>query len=181
MGAHASSIVCPAAVRKATPAAYPGGVRAVVQRSDSATVYVAGEQVGGFIGPGLTVLVGVGRDDGPGQADRLAAKVWGLRIFDADQFERSHCLAPGGPRELSASDLGLPLLVISQFTLYGRTSKGRRPTWEDAAAGPVAAPLVDRVVTALHGLGAQVTTGAFGADMRVTLTNDGPFTVLLEV
>ena len=73
------------------------------------------------------------------------------------------------------------MLVISQFTLYGRTSKGRRPTWEDAAAGPAAAPLVDRVVTALRGLGAQVTTGAFGADMRVTLTNDGPFTVLLEV
>lgn len=142
---------------------------------------VAGDQVGGFAGPGLTALVGVGREDTAAQADRLAAKIWGLRIFDADQFTHSRCLEPGGPRELSASDLVLPVLVISQFTLYGRTTKGRRPTWEDAAAGPVAEPLVDRVISALRDLGADVTTGVFGADMRVTLTNDGPFTVLLEV
>lgn len=156
-------------------------MRAVVQRCDGAAVVVAGEQVGGFDGPGLTVLVGVGRDDTVGDAQRLAAKVWGLRILEAAQFEASHCLAPGGPRELSASDLGLPLLVISQFTLMGRTDKGRRPTWEDAAPGPVAEPLVAQVVASLRDLGADVTTGVFGADMRVTLTNDGPFTVLLEV
>lgn len=142
---------------------------------------MAGSQVGGFVGPGLTALVGVHRDDTPEQAHRLAAKIWGLRVFDADRFAQSHCLEPACPRELSASDLRLPLLVISQFTLHGRTTKGRRPTWEDAAASPVAEPLVDRVVSALQGLGADVTTGVFGADMRVTLTNDGPFTVLLEV
>lgn len=152
-----------------------------MQRCDGASVVVAGVQVGGFEGPGLTVLVGVNREDGPGQSDRLAAKVWGLRIFDADRFETSHCLAPGGPRELSASDLGLPVLVISQFTLYGRTTKGRRPTWEDAASGPDAEPLVDQVAERLRQLGASVSTGSFGADMRVSLVNDGPFTVLLEV
>lgn len=156
-------------------------MRAVVQRCDGASVVVAGDQVGGFDGPGLTVLVGVGRDDDAESAKKLVAKVWGLRIFEADQFTQSHCLAPGGPRELSVSDLGLPLLVISQFTLLGRTNKGRRPTWEDAAPGPVAEPLVAQVVEALRDHGAQVTTGIFGADMRVTLTNDGPFTVLLEV
>lgn len=152
-----------------------------MQRSDGAEVVVAGERVGGFSGPGLVVLVGVNRADTTEQADRLAGKVWGLRIFDAHRFSESHCLAPGGSRELSASDLGLPVLVVSQFTLYGRTGKGRRPTWEDAAAAPDAEPLVDRVAARLSESGAQVTTGVFGADMRVTSTNDGPFTILVEV
>lgn len=152
----------------------------MVQRCDGASVTVAGRPVGGFVGPGLVVLVGVKRDDSGEQAARLAKKVWGLRIFEADRFGDSHCLEPGAPRELSASDLGLPILVVSQFTLYGRTEKGRRPTWEDAAPGPQAEPLVDAVVEHLRAAGAEVSTGSFGADMRVSLTNDGPFTVLLE-
>ena len=158
-----------------------GVVRAVIQRCDGAAVVVAGEQVGGFEGSGLTVLVGVNRSDTIAESRRLAAKVWGLRIFDAAAFSTSHCLEPGGPRELSASDLGLPVLVISQFTLYGRTDKGRRPTWEDAAAGADAEPLVAAVASSLAGLGATVTTGRFGADMRVTLTNDGPITLIIDV
>lgn len=153
----------------------------MVQRCDGAAVRVAGDQVGGFDGPGLAVLVGVARDDDESTADRLAAKVWGLRIFDADQFAASACLAPGGPAEVSAADLGLPVLVISQFTLMGRTDKGRRPTWEDAAPGPVAEPLVARMVHTLRAAGAVVSTGRFGADMRVSLTNDGPFTVIVDV
>lgn len=155
-------------------------MRAVVQRCDGAEVTVAGQRVGGFDGPGLTVLVGVGRDDTVQQADRLADKVWRLRVFDAEQHADRHCREPSATRELSASDLGLPLLVISQFTLLGRTDKGRRPTWEDAASGPVAEPIVDRVVHRLRALGAMVSTGRFGADMRVTLTNDGPVTLVLE-
>ena len=154
-------------------------VRAVVQRCDGAEVVVTGEVVGGFAGPGLTVLVGVSREDDRPAARRLAAKVWGLRIFDADQFP-DRCSAPSGPREVAASDLDLPILVISQFTLYGRTDKGRRPTWEDAARGPEAEPLVDAVAEELAALGATVSTGRFGADMRVTLTNDGPMTLILE-
>lgn len=156
-------------------------MRALVQRCDGAWVEVGGERVGGFDGPGLTVLVGVARDDTPQQADKLAAKVWNLRIFEADRFRDSTCLSPGGSRELSAADLGLPVLAVSQFTLYGRTDKGRRPTWEDAAAGDRAEPMVAAFADALRGLGATVTTGVFGADMRVSLTNDGPFTLLVEV
>lgn len=152
-----------------------------MQRCDGASVTVAGNQVGGFTGPGLTALVAVNRQDTAVQAERLAAKIWGLRIFDAASFAADRCVPPGGPAEVSAGDLSLPVLVISQFTLYGRTDKGRRPTWEDAAPGPVAEPLVAQVVAALAGLGATVSTGVFGADMRVTLTNDGPFTILLEV
>jgi D-tyrosyl-tRNA(Tyr) deacylase len=145
-------------------------------------VDVGGERVGGFEGPGLTVLVGVARTDTEEQARRLAAKIWGLRLFEADRLPaRLNEGAGDAPRELSASDLGLPLLVISQFTLYGRTTKGRRPTWEDAAPGPQAEPLVDAVVAELQRLGADVSTGVFGASMSVHLTNDGPFTVLLEV
>lgn len=141
---------------------------------------VAGESVGGFQGPGLTILVGVNRSDDETAARRLAAKAWTLRIFDAERFPE-HCREPGGSREVSAADLGLPVLVISQFTLHARTDKGRRPTWEDAARGPEAEPLVDAVADELAALGATVTTGRFGADMRVTVTNDGPMTVILDV
>jgi len=141
-------------------------VRAVVQRVSSASVTVAGEVVGRIDEPGLCVLVGVTHSDGPEQAHRLADKLWGLRIL-AD--------------EKSCADLGAPLLVISQFTLYGDARKGRRPTWAAAAPGPVAAPLVDEVIAALRRLGAKVETGEFGAQMRLELTNEGPFTVLLEI
>lgn len=154
-----------------------------MQRVDSAKVEVAGEVVGEIHGPGLLVLVGVTHTDGPDTADRLAGKVYGLRIFEADRLREAGvaCLPPGGAREVSAQDGALPVLVVSQFTLYGATTKGRRPTWEAAAPGPVAEPLVDRFATALRGLGAEVAQGLFGADMRVSLVNDGPITLLLEV
>jgi D-aminoacyl-tRNA deacylase len=116
--------------------------------------------------PGLLVLVGVTHDDTPAQAAKLAAKLWGLRILDGEK---------------SCSDLNAPLLVISQFTLYADTRKGRRPTWQAAAPGPVAEPLVDAVVAALRDLGARVQTGVFGADMQVSLVNDGPVTLILEM
>ena len=155
-------------------------MRALVQRADGASVSVHGEAVGGFQGPGLVALVGVTHSDTPELAARLANKVWGARLFDRDRLPRV-CVPPAGPAELSASDLGLPLLVVSQFTLYANTGKGRRPTWDAAAPRPVAEPLVDSFVDALRAAGASVETGRFGADMRVTLTNDGPITVLFEV
>jgi D-tyrosyl-tRNA(Tyr) deacylase len=138
----------------------------VVQRVSQASVSVSGDVVGAIDEPGLMVLVGVTHDDTPAQAARLAAKLWGLRVFDG---------------EVSCSDLGAPLLVISQFTLYGDTRKGRRPSWIAAAPGPVAEPLVEEVVGALRRLGARVETGRFGADMKVSLTNDGPVTLVLDV
>ncbi|MCQ4045730.1 D-aminoacyl-tRNA deacylase [Streptantibioticus rubrisoli] len=141
-------------------------MRAVVQRVTEAAVCVEGETVGKITGPGLCVLVGVTHDDTPQKAAQLARKLWTLRVL---------------PEERSCSDLGAPLLVVSQFTLYGDARKGRRPTWNAAAPGPVAEPLVDEVVAQLRALGAHVETGRFGAAMRVSLTNDGPFTVLLEV
>lgn len=143
-----------------------GGMRAVVQRVDGARVVVGGETVGEILGEGLCVLVGVTHDDTAEQAARLARKLWSLRILEGEK---------------SCSDNGAPLLVISQFTLYGDARKGRRPTWNAAAPGPVAEPLVDEVVARLRELGAEVATGRFGAKMEVSLTNDGPFTVLLEV
>ncbi|MFW6724622.1 D-aminoacyl-tRNA deacylase [Streptomyces sp. MAR4 CNY-716] len=141
-------------------------MRAVVQRVDGARVEVGGETVGEVVGEGLCVLVGVTHDDTPAKAAQLARKLWTLRVLDDEK---------------SCSDVAAPLLVISQFTLYGDPRKGRRPTWQAAAPGEVAEPLVDEVVAQLRALGAQVETGAFGARMRVTLTNDGPFTVLVEV
>jgi D-aminoacyl-tRNA deacylase len=141
-------------------------VRAVVQRVTSASVEVDGAVVGA-IGTGLLVLVGVTHGDTPAEANALARKIHGLRIL---RGERSLADQPGAAA-----------LVVSQFTLYGDARKGRRPTWAAAAPGPVAEPLVDRVVAALRELGAPVATGIFGADMRVGLVNDGPVTVLLEV
>ncbi|KGI69334.1 D-aminoacyl-tRNA deacylase [Mycolicibacterium rufum] len=143
-------------------------MRVLVQRVTSARVTVAGEVVG-EIRPttqGLLALVGVTHDDDPAKARRLAEKLWQLRILDGEK---------------SASDIGAPVLVVSQFTLYGNTTKGRRPTWNAAAPGPVAEPLVDAFADALRALGAHVQTGAFGADMAVELVNDGPVTVQLEL
>ncbi|MGE3812988.1 MAG: D-aminoacyl-tRNA deacylase [Candidatus Nanopelagicales bacterium] len=153
-------------------------MRAVVQRARGASVAVDGAVVGAFEGPGLVVLVGVTHDDTVEIAEKLAVKVHELRIFDADH---SPVPVEDGRRELSAAELGLPLLVVSQFTLYGDTRKGRRPSWTAAAPGPVAEPLVDHVVEVLRARGATVRTGVFGADMKVSLTNDGPITVLVEV
>jgi D-tyrosyl-tRNA(Tyr) deacylase len=154
-------------------------MRAVVQRVDGADVIVAGEEVGRIEGPGLLVLVGVTHSDDEAIARRLAQKVYDLRIFDASRFDPSR--VPDGSREVSASDVGLPVLVVSQFTLYADTRKGRRPTWDAAAPGPVAEPLVDVVADELRSRGAEVATGRFGADMRVGLVNDGPTTIIIDV
>lgn len=143
-------------------------MRAVLQRVARAAVRVDGETVATLDGPGLLALVGVTHDDGPEQADRMAAKIFGLRVFDG----------PAG--QASACDLGLPVLVVSEFTLYGQTDKGRRPSWSAAAPSPVAEPLVHRVVEALQVAGAVVSTGRFGAHMQVELVNDGPVTLVLE-
>lgn len=141
-------------------------MRAVVQRVDGASVAVDGRTVGEVLGEGLCVLVGVTHEDTPAKAAQLARKLWSLRVLEDEK---------------SCSDVGAPLLVISQFTLYGDARKGRRPTWNAAAPGPLAEPLVDEVVAQLRALGARVATGIFGADMKVSLTNSGPFTVLIEV
>jgi D-tyrosyl-tRNA(Tyr) deacylase len=156
-------------------------MRAVLQRVDGASVSVHGREVGRIEGPGLAVLVGVTHSDTPETAKSLAGKVYALRIFSAEDLRVSGvCVAPGSPREVSAADLGLPVLVISQFTLYADTRKGRRPTWDEAAPGDVAEPLVEQFAEELRRLGAKVQTGVFGADMRVSLVNDGPMTVIIE-
>jgi D-tyrosyl-tRNA(Tyr) deacylase len=141
-------------------------VRAVAQRVTQAQVTVDGQVIGSIGEPGLVVLVGVTHDDTAAKARKLAAKLWGLRILDGEK---------------SCSDNGAPLLVVSQFTLYAETAKGRRPTWNNAAPGPVAEPLVTAVVDELRSLGAHVETGRFGADMKVTLVNDGPVTIIIEL
>ena len=142
-------------------------MRVLVQRVSSASVSVDGRVVGAVRpdGQGLLAFVGVTHSDDPGKARRLAEKLWNLRIL-AD--------------ERSAADVNAPILVVSQFTLYANTAKGRRPTWNAAAPGAVAEPLVTAFADALRRLGAHVETGVFGADMRVALVNDGPVTVLLE-
>ena len=141
-------------------------MRAVVQRGARAAVRVDGAVVGEIDTAGLCVLVGVTHIDDAATADKLAEKLWHLRILDDEQ---------------SCADRNAPLLVISQFTLYGDTRKGRRPSWLAAAPGPVAEPLVDAVVAGLRARGATGATGRFGAEMKVELVNDGPFTVLLEI
>jgi D-tyrosyl-tRNA(Tyr) deacylase len=142
-------------------------MRVLVQRVTSASVSVGGEVVGAITpsGQGLVALVGVTHSDDAAIAGRLAEKLWQLRILD---------------EEKSAADVGAPILVISQFTLYANTVKGRRPSWNAAAPGAVAEPLVAAFTDALTALGAAVATGVFGADMQVALVNDGPVTVLLE-
>ncbi|HYB86915.1 MAG TPA: D-aminoacyl-tRNA deacylase [Streptosporangiaceae bacterium] len=141
-------------------------MRAVVQRVSQASVAVGGRVVGAIGEPGLLVLVGVTHQDTPQMAEKLAAKVWGLRILEGEK---------------SCSDEGAPLLVISQFTLYADLGKGRRPSWQAAAPGPVAEPLVGAVVSSLRALGARVETGVFGAEMKVSLINDGPVTIIMEL
>ncbi|MBT0565717.1 D-aminoacyl-tRNA deacylase [Williamsia sp. CHRR-6] len=144
-------------------------MRAVVTRVRSASVTVDGEVVG-HIDPGtgrqgLLALVGVTHDDTPRNARALADKLWHLRILDGER---------------SAADLDAPLLVVSQFTLYADVRKGRRPSWNAAAPGPVAEPLVTNVVESLQTYGATVATGRFGAHMQVLSVNDGPVTIIVE-
>ena len=140
-------------------------MRLVIQRVASAQVAVAGEVVGSISGPGLLILVGVTRDDTATDAARLTEKVWNLRILAGER---------------SCADQQAPILVVSQFTLYADTRKGRRPSWSAAAPRAISEPLVEAFVSALRALGAEVATGVFGADMQVTLVNDGPFTLILD-
>jgi D-tyrosyl-tRNA(Tyr) deacylase len=143
-------------------------MRVLVQRVSSAAVSVD-DRVVGAIRPdnqGLLAFVGVTHSDDADKAGRLAEKLWNLRIL-AD--------------ERSAADVNAPILVVSQFTLYADTAKGRRPSWNAAAPRPVAEPLVTAFAEALRGLGAHVETGVFGANMQVELVNDGPVTVFLEL
>ncbi len=140
-------------------------MRVVIQRALEGSVSVDGEVVGTLPSPGLVILAGITHDDTAQIVERVAAKVWGLRILDDER---------------SASDIHAPLLVISQFTLYAGTRKGRRPTWNAAAPGPVSEPLVDHFAEHLRSLGAHVETGVFGADMRVSLVNDGPMTIIID-
>ncbi|KSW30319.1 D-aminoacyl-tRNA deacylase [Cellulomonas sp. B6] len=140
-------------------------MRAVVQRVTRAAVRVDGQVVGKIDRPGLLALVGVTPGDGPAQVEVVARKIAELRILRDER---------------SAVDAGAPVLVVSQFTLYADVRKGRRPTWNAAAPGPVAEPLVDAVVAALRERGLEVATGRFGADMAVELVNDGPVTILVE-
>ncbi len=144
-------------------------MRALVQRVASASVTV-GDEVVAAIGPGLCVFVGVTHHDDATAATRLARRLWGLRIFGDE----------AGLANRSVEDLGGAVLVVSQFTLYADTSRGRRPSFGQAAPPERAEPLIDDLVVALRGLGAEVATGRFRAAMRVELVNDGPFTVLLE-
>jgi D-tyrosyl-tRNA(Tyr) deacylase len=143
-------------------------MRVLVQRVSSATISVDNEAVAAMRPDtqGLLAFVGVTHTDDVATAHRLAEKLWRLRILDGGQ---------------SAADIGAPILVVSQFTLYADTAKGRRPSWSAAAPGPVAEPLVDEFAAALRRLGADVSTGIFGAHMQVELVNDGPVTLLLEL
>ena len=145
-----------------------GDMRVLVQRVMSASVSVNGEVVGSIrpAGQGLLALVGVTHSDDADTAVRMADKLWQLRILDG---------------QLSAADTAAPILVISQFTLYANTTKGRRPTWNAAAPGSHAEPLVGVLAETLRGFGAEVQTGVFGADMQVESVNDGPVTVMLEI
>ncbi|MDP9390159.1 MAG: D-aminoacyl-tRNA deacylase [Actinomycetota bacterium] len=143
-------------------------MRAVVSRVDTAAVTVDGA-VAGQIGRGLLSLVGVGRDDHVASARTLARRIHELRIFPTEDGAQS------------AADLALPVLVVSQFTLYADTRKGRRPSWEPAAPAGVAEPLVEELVAELRRRGCTVSTGVFGARMQVSSVNDGPMTLLLEV
>lgn len=136
-----------------------------MQRADGARVVVDGAVVGGFEGEGLVVYLGITHDDGPAEIAWMARKLWDVRVLRSER---------------SASDVGAPVLVVSQFTLYGDARKGRRPTWQAAAPAPVSEPAYDAVCAELERLGARVERGVFGADMRVESVNDGPVTLILE-
>jgi D-tyrosyl-tRNA(Tyr) deacylase len=140
-------------------------MRAVIQRVSQASVTVDGKVVGALEGPGLLVLLGVTHDDTAADIDWMARKVWDLRLLRDEQ---------------SVSDVGAPVLVVSQFTLYGDARKGRRPTWSAAAPGPVSEPVYEAFCDRLAGLGATVERGVFGADMEVALVNDGPVTLVAD-
>ena len=140
-------------------------MRVVLQRAKSANVSIDGEIVGKIDSPGLVLLVGITHDDTPELTRRMAEKIWKLRILEG---------------EVSASDVDAPVLAVSQFTLYANTRKGRRPSWNQAAPGEISEPLFNQFVEDLRGLGAHVEPGQFGAEMQVSLVNDGPVTIILD-
>ncbi len=140
-------------------------MRLVVQRVSSAQVEVGGEVVGAIDRPGLVILAGITHDDQPATIDRLAEKVWTLRILDGER---------------SCQQENAPILVVSQFTLYADTRKGRRPSWSAAAPRELSEPLIEAFVSSLRLRGAEVSTGVFGAHMNLILTNDGPVTLILD-
>lgn len=144
-------------------------MRAVLQRASRASVSVDGEILASFERQGIVALVGVTHDDGPAQVELVARKIAELRVLEGEDGA-----------EVSVSDLGAPVIVVSQFTLYADTKKGRRPSWNAAAPGDVAEPIVDAVVEALRARGITVGTGKFGAHMQVELVNDGPVTIVLD-
>jgi D-tyrosyl-tRNA(Tyr) deacylase len=145
-------------------------MRALVQRVSRASVTVD-DELTGSIGAGICALVGVTHTDGPAQATELARKIWHLRVFADEE----------GRMNLPVADVGGEVLVVSQFTLYGDTRRGRRPSWVDAAGPEQAEPLIEQLCDELRALGATVATGRFRADMAVELVNDGPVTLMLEV
>ncbi len=140
-------------------------MKAVLQRVATASVAVEGEVVGQIDRPGLVALVAAHREDTRADIERMAARIMNLRILD---------------EEKSVGETGAPVLLVSQFTLYGRTKKGARPSWMDAAPSPVAQPMIDDLVQLLRDNGVEVATGVFGAMMQVSLVNDGPFTVIVD-
>ncbi|HET8915467.1 MAG TPA: D-aminoacyl-tRNA deacylase [Propionibacteriaceae bacterium] len=140
-------------------------MRLVIQRVTSARVEVDDEIVGAIDRPGLVILAGVTHDDQPATVDRLAEKVWTLRILHGER---------------SCQEENAPILVVSQFTLYADVRKGRRPSWSAAAPRAVSEPLIDAFASSLRIRGAEVATGVFGADMQLSLTNDGPVTLILD-
>ena len=140
-------------------------MRLVVQRVSSARVEVSDEVVGAIDRPGLLILVGVTHDDQPVTAERLAQKIWTLRILRGEK---------------SCQEEDAPILAVSQFTLYADIRKGRRPSWSAAAPRAISEPLIEAFVSSLRLLGAEVATGVFGAEMQVSLTNDGPVTLILD-
>jgi D-aminoacyl-tRNA deacylase len=159
----------PASCQTARDTVEPGqeilSMRAVVQRVLEASVVVDGKVAGEITEPGLLVLLGVTHDDGPAEVEWMARKVWDVRLLR---------------EEKSASDVGAPILVVSQFTLYGDARKGRRPTWNAAAPGSVSEPVYEQFCVELERRGATVARGVFGADMQVRLVNDGPVTLVLD-
>lgn len=140
-------------------------MRAVVQVASIAHVEIEGEIAGRLNSPGLVILLGVTHEDDQATARKVAEKIWQLRVMED---------------EASAAGINAPLLVISQFTLYGSVRKGRRPSWSNAAPGPVSEPLYEYFVEYLRELGAHVETGKFGAMMNVSLVNSGPFTMIVD-
>ncbi|WRS31174.1 D-aminoacyl-tRNA deacylase [Actinomycetaceae bacterium MB13-C1-2] len=140
-------------------------MKAVLQRAATASVSVGGEVVGEIDRPGLVALVAAHREDTRADIEKMAARIMNLRILD---------------EEKSVRETDAPVLLVSQFTLYGRTKKGARPSWMDAASGQVAEPMIDDLVQLLRDEGVEVATGVFGAMMQVSLVNDGPFTVIVD-